>query len=530
MAISAMKTWVSRCQSHHSCGAGNDVNLPTRVIDLKPMDEGRNPLLFETAGQRGVYIALSYCWGDNQEFKNTNSNYHEFRTNGIEYSKLAQTLKDAIQITRLLGVRYIWIDAICIIQSMEGQSEIGNEDFNREGLRMQDYYGNSSLTILVGSASDCNHGFLEARRGRLQNALPSVPFEYTRHDGIKAGHIYAELYSSYQVGPLEQRAWTLQEDILSPRLLIFGKDQMGYRCGIGEVWEDGTSNLAKWDGKGLFDVSPRMILAVNTSTTDGRARDRMLRQWYPMLQKYTRRQRSNPYDKLTAIAGIAQHAHQLIGGRYLFGLWETDIIRGLLWRSGWLPGDPDPPLSLNRVDAFKAPSWSWASTEGPIFCQYTTERQERTYLCSAKIRAEFLSCCDGFDNHFDPIRSGVSLDLFRLRIRGTVKAVQCAAGTVLPLTDKCKRKTYYKYRNRMINLVPNELGNSCSASPIGTIAVALTDTPVDHTEGYWCLRLITEEGLLLKHLKNSEYERVGVFLVSDVEWFDRGKPEIIELL
>ena len=70
-----------------------------------------------------------------------------------------------------------------------------------------------------------------------------------------------------------------------------------------------------------------MILAVNTSTTDGRARDRMLRQWYPMLQKYTRRQRSNPYDKFTAIAGIAQRAYQLIGRRYLFGLWETDVIR-----------------------------------------------------------------------------------------------------------------------------------------------------------------------------------------------------------
>ena len=112
---------------------------------------------------------------------------------------------------------------------MEGQLEIGNEDFNREGLRMQDYDGNSSLTILAGSASDRNHGFLEARRGGLQNALPSIPFEYTRHDGSKARHIYAELYSSYQVGPLEQRAWTLQEDILSPRLLIFGKYQMGYK-------------------------------------------------------------------------------------------------------------------------------------------------------------------------------------------------------------------------------------------------------------------------------------------------------------
>ena len=81
-----------------------------------------------------------------------------------------------------------------------------------------------------------------------------------------------------------------------------------------------------------------MILAVNTSTTDGQALDRMLRQWYPMLQKYTWGQRSNPYDKLTAIAGIAQRAHQLIGGRHLFGGWETDIIRGLLWRSGWLQG------------------------------------------------------------------------------------------------------------------------------------------------------------------------------------------------
>ena len=60
--------------------------------------------------------------------------------------------------------------------------------------------------------------------------------------------------------------------------------------------------------------------------------------------------------------------------------------------------------------------------------------------------------------------------------------------------------------------------------------IAMMDTPIDHMEGYWCLRLITEEGLLLKHLKDSEYKRVGVFLVSDIKWFDREKPEIMELL
>ncbi|OCL11597.1 HET-domain-containing protein, partial [Glonium stellatum] len=344
-----MRAWVSRCRSHHSCAAWNDVDLPTRLIDLKPIDEGRNPVLFGTAGQKGVYIALSYCWGENQKFKTTISNYHEFKTRGIEHSKLAQTLKDAIQVTRLLGVRYIWIDAICIIQITEGQSEIGNEDFNREGLRMLDYYGNSSLTILAGSASDCSDGFFDAKRNGLHKKLLSIPFEYTQHDGTKVGRIYAAIYPSNQVGPLESRAWTLQEDMLSPRLLVFGKDQMGYRCGMGEMWEDGTSNLARWDKKGAFD-----------------ARDRMPRQWYPILQKYTRRQRTNPYDKLTAIAGIAQRAHQLIGGRYLFGVWETDIIRGLLWRSGWFLGDPHPHPPLNIVDAFTAPSWSWASTEGPI--------------------------------------------------------------------------------------------------------------------------------------------------------------------
>lgn len=108
-AVSMVKQSVLRCQKEHQCGYGNVAPLPTRVLDLRPMAEGKGPLLVDTKGAQGAYVALSYCWGRNQTYKTTADRVHGFQTTGIQYDKMSKTAQQAIQVTRMLEIDYIWV-------------------------------------------------------------------------------------------------------------------------------------------------------------------------------------------------------------------------------------------------------------------------------------------------------------------------------------------------------------------------------------------------------------------------------------
>lgn len=132
--------------------------LPTRVLDLKDVQNNGAVYLLETHGMKGKYIALSYCWGPpiSHPLKTSLATLKPHKE-GISISTMPQTFRDAIAITTRLRVRYLWIDSLCIIQG-------DSEDWERESSRMCDVYGNSYLTIAasVSTGSDC--GFL-SRRG-----------------------------------------------------------------------------------------------------------------------------------------------------------------------------------------------------------------------------------------------------------------------------------------------------------------------------------------------------------------------------
>lgn len=292
-------------------------------------------------------------------------------------------------------------------------------------------------------------------------------------------------------------------------------------------WQHDACNM---EPDGLFYVTPRAVLDSSTlAGTD--ARSRMLRQWYLMVQRYARLQRSNPYNELTAIAGIAQRAQQLVGGRYIFGLWETDMLRGLLWRRGRLAGDPLPPPSLQVVKGFVSPSWSWASVESPIFSQYTTGRDERRRLNQDNTRIEFHSFGTSI-NHFDPIRAGIPLETFRLRLRGVLKPVECIPGPV-QRQDRVQYIACWGVTDSRMKLKAKiDMGIHGSHDQSGghEVGVALPDTTVEPHTQCWCTRLTSEEGLLLKRLETGDFSRLGVFRVMGLDWFDRGEAGIITLI
>ncbi|KAI0162347.1 hypothetical protein GGR57DRAFT_498688 [Xylariaceae sp. FL1272] len=114
---SMTKEWLSRC-NHPNCGDFKPRPMPTRVIFLGFKD----PRILDTGGREGLYLALSHCWGKGRgihKIKLRSENYDEFRTSGIDESQMTLAHRGALQLARELGYRYIWIDALCIIQGQD---------------------------------------------------------------------------------------------------------------------------------------------------------------------------------------------------------------------------------------------------------------------------------------------------------------------------------------------------------------------------------------------------------------------------
>lgn len=280
---------------------------------------------------------------------------------------------------------------------------------------MASYYGNATVGIIAASSSDSTAGFLEPRPEELAQPFP-LEFALPKAQNVAVGTLYAGLRPKYTIGPIEQRAWTLQEDALSPRAIIFGTSQNAYRCIRGTIWEDGSTSSTTTVANAFKSVQQS---CVDSATT--------LRQWYTTLQKYSRRSRGVAEDKLTAIAGIAQASYEQVGGNYIFGLWDRDLVRGLLWRHGWFTGDAVPLPPLRAATEYAAPSWSWASYDGPMVCPFSNARQEKDVLAPGKVKAEVSLDVPSTAVNFDPIRAHLPLDTYSLRIKGVIKAAICAA-------------------------------------------------------------------------------------------------------
>ena len=241
----------------------------------------------------------------------------EFRRS-IEPSKLAQSLQDAILVTRKLGLRFLWIDALCIVQK-----EPDLVDFLQEAPKMGKYYHNAYITIAAGCSADSAVGFL------LRHDSPPIEpcdLQYSLHptirpkeQGLELGTVYACLPASKSIGPLQSRAWTFQEAELSPRVLVYGQDQISLACQRRKAFEDGSAASISWSIKDHDHILPSLILA-KRETKPGSTRREILRRWCRAVQTFSLRSMKESLDKLTALAGMAEFVAETIGSDYLFGI------------------------------------------------------------------------------------------------------------------------------------------------------------------------------------------------------------------
>ncbi len=296
----------------------------------------------------------------------------------IPFPSLPQTLQDAIIVTQRLGHRYLWVDALCIVQDDETSKQI-------ELAQMGRIYTSSFLTMQASDSDSVNKGFIALRR-RLSGQPLNLAFR--KGSTAPGGHMDSSSSSSYvharlqRHEPLEtptsRRAWVFQETVLPSRLLVYTRWQVVLVCREEVFSEDGM-------GRGIGHTTPMNYRHIRPpgGPADGQidnADNRTLREsalsyWYSSISVcYSGRAYSVSDDRLNALSAYAGEAHQTIGGRYLAGIWEVDLARGLQWASKSKP--------LKRAAEYRAPSWSWAAYDGQF--SYTE------CIVSSPVRARWL--------------------------------------------------------------------------------------------------------------------------------------------
>lgn len=229
-----MTAWINDCIKNHRHSMRHEEPLksfrmlpetrPTRVIDVGSVE---SPILRLVQGSEMVnhyYLALSHCWGDGQtsHFGRTlRDNYRE-RQRAIDPNELPLNFKDAIEVARGLGVRYLWIDSICIIQ-------LDREDWNRESVRMEQVYSNARCVLAASSAASSTEGFLRSARkprnfATLRSASGVTTFVSKNIDDFQ---------NDVESSVLNTRGWVLQERALARRTIHFAANQMYFECGEG---------------------------------------------------------------------------------------------------------------------------------------------------------------------------------------------------------------------------------------------------------------------------------------------------------
>jgi hypothetical protein len=349
----------------------------------------------------------------------TNATYPDLTT-AIALSYLPKTFRDAITLTRKLRIRYLWIDCLCIVQD-------DPQDWEKEASQMSDVYSNSYLTISAADSNDSNAGCYPARQRGPYVSPDSIALGYNTprhtyrpeafhfgvtdlktnsistmsffHEWMPAASIhwkkpyligiYGKQFDPVSREHISSRAWTLQERLLSPRLIHFGRDQMYWECAAYTRAEDGalfapTGQMSQVIAKQLIPFEEHGFgtaagLSLIPGVAPGRADDkgRWDNGWLSTIQDFSQRKLTHETDKLPAIAGLARIMASSTGDVYHAGVWRNHLLEDLHWRTypqeefiaytgvgklskGKILGE------VKRTQSYRAPSWSWASIEAPI--------------------------------------------------------------------------------------------------------------------------------------------------------------------
>ena len=433
-ALTVIKGWLGSCLTrdgpHVNCAMERDTVLPKRVILIGPDKTDEIKLYIPSKGQTGRYVALSHCWGGSTPTMTTRNNLDQFITDKIPVP-LPKTFADAVVTTRALGVRYLWIDSLCIIQDSP-------DDWSDQAPCMASIYGNAHVVIAADAAEDSRQGFLDHPNRRFNRAVPILYAGMTKGNEVwirergrlgyqlafhgwskkadlpnkqdlahelemrakywppmghnPSGEIIPSVYIQHGIdeimdtlgkvrreledvtSKLSTRGWVFQERALSPRTLHFGEYEIGWEYLSIISCECSATSQRYRRTESLLKRAPLKML------------------WTEVVAEYTQMDLTVAEDRLAALAGLASVRPEAIESqRYVAGMWEWTLTDHILW---YVENKRDGGGLLKH---YIAPTWSWASITGPVSYKYDKKGHFKVLSinCQPQGPSLFGDCRDG---------------------------------------------------------------------------------------------------------------------------------------
>jgi hypothetical protein len=406
LVVPQIKSWLENCRCNHQAQCGNlswSRENPRRLVEI--LSDTEIKLVNTATSPKLDYVALSYCWGAGGSRGNTTWENLPARQDGFLLQSLPDTIRDSLLLVRRLGLKHMWVDQLCIVQPM---GDLPGEDWDLEGSRMHIVYGNALFTLNACSSEASTDGLLRPRKAWT---YPVIPFYFEGHWLVPYSMTLKEVRGR---SPLSSRAWVLQEERLSPRLLYFCSQRFYWSCFVDQHVESGpdastpsaTSTQTSPPHFEGYDWMSEAQAFLDVRFEGNKAQ--LHREWQDLVEAYVLRNMTQVTDRFRAISGLAAQYLQvylnkdnrIVGQEYVGGLWRATFVQDLAWS---VETASDPTTALGDL----APSWSWASLPlrtriihfrpiegtGDFSLTETAENLGNSNLTSQNADAVVLSAC-----------------------------------------------------------------------------------------------------------------------------------------
>ncbi|KAK0647146.1 heterokaryon incompatibility protein-domain-containing protein [Cercophora newfieldiana] len=409
----SIRTWFQECDKRHpSCQPHQPDWRPTRLLYINGDPSKVFLVRGENMRRNERYISVSHRWGISGSIPRLTSERLAGFRRGLRLKSLPKSFRDCILVARRLGVGYIWIDSLCIIQSGDD-----GRDWLQESSQMNHVYRNAYCNLMVSWASS-SESIFATREPRVFDRLSiELPIKQTGAEGPTTSlsflSVESELWATeVSDSPLNRRAWVTQERFLSRRNIHFARQEVFWECAERAHCES-VSDLRFSVSRGGGDTDDSHIKAPHWKLPDRHkaSADRYSSadcspsqlagylRWEDIVRVYTRAELTFPSDKLVALGGLARHMKALLDDTYIAGLWLRHLHGNLLWHAGrdsegtvMRPHFSTPSCPHADVrEQYRAPSFSWASTDDAMSSgELTIPERVLVEICCVKYRPSHI--------------------------------------------------------------------------------------------------------------------------------------------
>ncbi|KAH9223101.1 heterokaryon incompatibility protein-domain-containing protein [Leptodontidium sp. 2 PMI_412] len=499
-----IELWKNKCDKRHGkCFKPKNKRgqYPTRLLEI-----GDKIKLCKSVNvdESEPYVTLSYTWGDPDTVIQTTYDSLHDHEDGIPWSDLPETLQDVIEVTQSLGINYIWIDSLCIIQ--KDSKLVPVTDFSLESPFMGEIYSNSILTIAASVGSDTHVPCFPER-------IPEIlkPAKFVAPD-TASDFFYAIEETVWETAvsgaPLNKRAWVLQERLLSPRTVHLCSEQVFWECselaacealpwglptkimerrgGLTQIPQNGFKSFINECSTPTFSRSLQ-------SPQNPQLLDLAYERWCQIVETFSLCGITDPSDKISAITGVAKKMNNVFGDTFHAGLWGSRFLEGLAWevKSGpeTTERGKEPVHALTGQPTYCGPSWSWVSVHGHV--HYEFRSSEMAWTPCANVESCII---EPKDNQFTkPQKEGTGLWL-----KGPLQSIQVDPQNG-PLRPRPHIGNWFIWEELFLDTttIEDHVNDRLFMAPI------LVGTPGDIRKGKHHI------GLVLRGIQGS-YQRIGL--------------------